>query len=232
MNKLICKWAGVALLTVPLLMNACVVESSKPNMTTQQNTERKLVAGELIVNAVKDAEMLGVEMFADGMERPFYRKARSTYKNTDKMGFPLPRIPQQVRVIWRQKGIAAQIHWGSGAYYDSNGKEISRPGFIPAPLTTSEEVARRKEVSQSTGIAHYGPWASNYRDELAGDYTIPVASRIPASVFEEIERNGGALRIKFRLKPDGVMLGWDIQRMGKHLLQSHMPGGDFLDTEY
>jgi hypothetical protein len=101
------------------------------------------------------------------------------------MGFPLSRIPQQVRVIWRQND-DVRI---------TNGK-----------------------------IVYGGP--------LAGDYTIPVASRIPAGVFEEIERNGGALRIKFRLKPDGVMLGWDIQRMGKHLLQSYMPGGDFLDTEY
>lgn len=29
-----------------------------------------------------------------------------------------------------------------------------------------------------------------YGGPLAGDYTIPVASRIPSSVFEEIERNG------------------------------------------
>lgn len=188
MNKLTYKWASLAMLTLPLLMNACAGETSKPNMTIQQNTERKLVAGELIVNAVKDAEMLGVEMFADSMERPFYRKASSTYRNTDKMGFPLTRIPQQVRVIWRK---TYQPVW-----------------------------------AEDGGIS--------FKGELAGDYTIPVASRIPPSVFEEIERNGGALRIKFRLKPDGVMLGWDIQRKGtgRYTFDYYMADGDFFDSRY
>lgn len=177
---------GVAILVLPLIMNACAAESGKTKNAELSKSEKRLVAGELIVNAVKGAEMLGVKMYADGMDRPFYGKARSTYKNTDKMGFPLPRIPQQVRVIWRGPDSKAIVENG----------------------------------------------AVRYEGTIAGDYTIPVASRIPPSVFEEIERNGGALRIKFRLKPDGVMLGWDIQRMGKHLLESYMPGGDFLDTEY
>ena len=185
MIKLTCKWAGVALLTVPLLMNACVVESSKPNMTTQQNTERKLVAGELIVDAEKGPGIIGVEMFADGMERPFFSNGVTRNGSASKMGFPLPRIPQHVRVIWRQND-DVRI---------TNGK-----------------------------IVYGGP--------LAGDYTIPVASRIPASVFEEIERNGGALRIKFRLKPDGVMLGWDIMRegKGKYTFDYEMAGGDFREA--
>ena len=106
--------------------------------------------------------------------------------NTGKMGFPLPRIPQQVHVIWRK---SYEPIWADG-------------GRI------------------------------SFKGSLAGDSTIPVASRIPESIFEDIRKNGGALRIKFRLKPDGVMLGWDIQRKGKYMLQSFMPGGDFLETEY
>lgn len=174
-------------LVVVLCINACAAESVGTRMADTSNTGQagRYVAGELIVNAVKDAEMFGVEMYADGMDRPFYGKARSSEKNIDKMSFPLPRIPQQVRVIWH----------GPDRGWD-NVSRVWRDGTI------------------------------------AGDYTIPVSSRIPRSVFEEIERHGGALRIKFRLKPDGVMLGWDIQRMGKYLLQSYMPGGDFLDTEY
>lgn len=187
MHKLTYKWAGVVILTVPLLMNACVAESSKPNMTTQQNTERKLVAGELIVDAVKGPGFIGVEMFADGMERSFFSNGVTRKGSASKMGFPLPRIPQQVRVIWRQNDDVRL----------TNGK-----------------------------IVYGGP--------LAGDYTIPVASRIPASIFEEIERNGGTLRIKFRLKPDGVMLGWDIQRKGtgRYTFDYYMADGDFLDTRY
>lgn len=186
MYKLTRKWTSLAILMLTLFINACAAESGKPNLTnTKHNTERKLMAGELIVNAVKDAEMLGVEMFADGMEKPFYRKARSTYKNTDKMSFPLPRIPQEVRVIWRGQ--------------DRGWDKVNRV------------------------------WNDG---SIAGDYTIPVASRIPTSVFEEIERNGGALRIKFRLKPDGVMLGWDIMRegKGKYTFDYEMAGGDFREA--
>lgn len=179
---------GVAILVLPLIMNACAAESSKTKNAEVSKSEKRLVAGELIVNAVKGAEMLGVKMYADGMDRPFYGKARSTYKNTDKMGFPLPRIPQQVRVIWRGPDSKAIVENG----------------------------------------------AVRYEGTIAGDYTIPVASRIPASVFEEIQRNGGALRIKFRLKPDGVMLGWDIQRKGtgRYTFDYYMADGDFLDTRY
>lgn len=188
MHTLTRKWTSLAILTLPLLMNACAAEGGKPNMTTKHITEQKLVAGELIVNAVKGAEMLGVKMYADGMDRPFYGKARSTYKNTDKMGFPLPQIPQQVRVIWRGPDSKAIVENG----------------------------------------------AVRYEGTIAGDYTILVASRIPPSVFEEIERNGGALRIKFRLKPDGVMLGWDIQRKGtgRYTFDYYMADGDFLDSRY
>ena len=176
---------AIAILTLPLLMNACAAESGKAQMANSSNTEKRLVAGELIVNAVKGAEMLGVEMFADNMDKPFYARAVTRKGNTGKMGFPLPRIPQQVRVIWR----------------------------------------KNDDVRLTNGKITYG-------GPLAGDYTIPVASRIPESIFEDIRKNGGALRIKFRLKPDGVMLGWDIQRKGKYMLQSFMPGGDFLETEY
>ncbi len=179
------KLTSIAVLALLLLMNACTADGGKAQMANSSSTEKRVVAGELIVNAVKGAEMLGVEMFADGMTKPFYGQALSSYENRGKMGFPLPRIPQQVRVIWR----------------------------------------KNDDVRLTDGKITYG-------GPLAGDYTIPVATRIPESVFEDIRKNGGALRIKFRLKPDGVMLGWDVQRKGKYMLQSFMPGGDFLDTEY
>ena len=71
-----------------------------------------------------------------------------------------------------------------------------------------------------------------YRGPLAGDFTIPVASRIPDEVLREIRSRGGALRLKFRLKPDGVLFGWDIERPGGGISRFEMPGGDFLDTRY
>jgi hypothetical protein len=80
--------------------------------------------------------------------------------------------------------------------------------------------------SRSGGITYGG--------KLLGDYTIDVALRIPEAFLEEIRANGGNLRLKFRLKPDGVLFGWDIQRKAKlgEVSVFEMPGGDFLETKY
>lgn len=47
---------------------------------------------------------------------------------------------------------------------------------------------------------------------VAGDYTIPVAERIPNEILDDIRAKGGALRIKLRIKDGGILLGWDIER--------------------
>ncbi len=66
---------------------------------------------------------------------------------------------------------------------------------------------------------------------IIGDYTIEVASRIPDAVLDSIRNKGGALRIKFRLKDDGVLLGWDIERPGGGISRFDMPGGDFHEAK-
>ncbi|RZI41968.1 hypothetical protein EGT07_15285 [Herbaspirillum sp. HC18] len=68
---------------------------------------------------------------------------------------------------------------------------------------------------------------------VVGDYTIPVAERIPDDVLNDIRAHGGALRLKFRLKPDGILFGWDIERDGAgtgYTLKFDMPGGDFKEA--
>jgi hypothetical protein len=72
----------------------------------------------------------------------------------------------------------------------------------------------------------------DYEGTIAGDYTIPVAERIPDAVVNDIRLHGGGLRLKFRLKPDGVLFGWDIERPDGGLSRFDMPGGDFLETRY
>jgi hypothetical protein len=76
------------------------------------------------------------------------------------------------------------------------------------------------------------PHINTYAGNILGDYTFPIASRIPDEVVHEIRKNGGGLRLKFRLKPDGVLFGWDIERFSGGLPRHSMPGGDFLETEY
>ncbi|MEY4317703.1 MAG: hypothetical protein RI902_1511 [Pseudomonadota bacterium] len=71
-----------------------------------------------------------------------------------------------------------------------------------------------------------------YSASIVGDYTFPVASRIPDEIAKEIRKHGGGLRLKFRLKPDGVMFGWDIEHFSGGLPRHSMPGGDFLETWY
>ena len=72
----------------------------------------------------------------------------------------------------------------------------------------------------------------SYGGKVLGDYTIAVASRIPDDVLRDIRAKGGGLRLKFRLKPDGVLFGWDIERDGGGISKFGMPGGDFLETKY
>lgn len=80
---------------------------------------------------------------------------------------------------------------------------------------------------------------------VIGDYTVPVAERIPDSILDYIRENGGALRLKIRLMNDGVLIGWDVERRihkGSWCVKSSgetcfqieyfIPGGDFLETKY
>jgi hypothetical protein len=74
---------------------------------------------------------------------------------------------------------------------------------------------------------------------IAGDYTVPVAERIPDSILDYIRKNGGALRLKIRLKDDGILIGWDVEKSlpipgckpGEvaicTAIHYFLPGGDF-----
>jgi len=49
--------------------------------------------------------------------------------------------------------------------------------------------------------------------DLYGQWRVPVAERIPDDLLDDLrKRPGGGLRIKFRFHPEGVLLGWDIER--------------------
>lgn len=96
------------------------------------------------------------------------------------------------------------------------------PDFVRVVWRDSSELVRRKD----------DPTQTTYAGSILGDHTIPVASRIPDEVVQEIRKNGGSLRLKFRLKPDGVLFGWDVERFSGGLPRHTMPGGDFLQTWY
>jgi len=78
---------------------------------------------------------------------------------------------------------------------------------------------------------------------IIGDYTVPVAERIPDAILDDIRKNGGALRIKIRLADDGILIGWDVERrvpkpnckvgVGEtcRAVRYFLPGGDFCERD-
>ncbi len=73
---------------------------------------------------------------------------------------------------------------------------------------------------------------------IVGDYTIPVAERIPDEVLSYLRQNGGALRLKLRLYDEGLLVGWDVPVpfKGKREPDRYYPteytlvGGDFQEA--
>jgi hypothetical protein len=77
---------------------------------------------------------------------------------------------------------------------------------------------------------------------VLGDYTVPVIERIPDEVLDYIRKNGGALRLKIRLKDDGVSIGWDVEERvpipnlkpgerAQNFIRYVLPGGDFREAQ-
>lgn len=85
------------------------------------------------------------------------------------------------------------------------------------------------------GKAIWGKGGGDYEGTIIGDYTVPVAERIPEALLDDLRRNPrGNLRLKIRLADDGVLIGWDIERKGFRECTSaeyEMAGGDFREAE-
>jgi hypothetical protein len=115
--------------------------------------------------------------------------------------------------------------YGSGVVKQRN-REVLALGSrqIPGTVRVIWRENPKPVWGKSGGIDYEGP--------IIGDYLVEVAQRIPDDVLTDIRAHGGSLRIKFRLKPDGVLFGWDIERPGGGISKFDMPGGDFLDTRY
>lgn len=109
----------------------------------------------------------------------------------------------------------------------SNRATMSYPGGIVPEKVRIIWRDNNKAIAPPGGRA-----GISYGGRILGDYTIPVATRVPDALLQDIRARGGALRLKFRLKPDGVLFGWDIERDGGGISKFDMPGGDFMETRY
>jgi len=77
------------------------------------------------------------------------------------------------------------------------------------------------------------PDGAFYGGKTLGNYTVPIASRIPDSLLEDKRRNGGGFRLKIRIHPDGPLIGWDLERgvgTGPDGSKFHHAGGDFQEA--
>lgn len=113
------------------------------------------------------------------------------------------------------------------------GNQTYTDNFMPVPKAIHVTWREGDYKYQGQGVWKGGT--------IVGDYTVPVAERIPDEVLDYIRQHGGALRIKIRLKDDGVLIGWDVEERipkpnwqpgagAKNYLQYSTPGGDFREA--
>ena len=232
-----------ALVIAPIaaMLNACKATAMGTKPVPMSETQQRFngIGLTLVVDAIEGVEMLGNEFFADDRQFPFYASSTTRKGNRIIMSFPGGSVPEKVRVIWRKSDGNFPPWWSSPNYSDEYGNALKnyippdrKPGRETNELYQKEKIEKRKTIAANLGIVHQGPWGGSYFGQVLGDYTLPIASRIPDAVLQEIRKNGGGLRLKFRLKPDGVLFGWDIERFSGGLPRHTMPGGDFLETFY
>lgn len=243
------KIAGVlAIAPIAAMLSACAATAmgTKPPPMSETQQRFRGIGLTLVVDAIEGVEMLGNEFFADDRQFPFYASSTTRKGNRSIMSFPGRNVPEKVRVIWRIKDDWGPFWWSNTDAVDEYGKSLDKeaidkklfersnrkPGTETSALYDKEIVEKRQIIAATIGIKHQGPWGGQYFGPARGDYTIPIASRIPDEVLQEIRKGGGGLRLKFRLKPDGVLFGWDIERFSGGLPRHSMPGGDFLETWY
>ena len=144
-------------------------------------------------------------------------KQQSTYPN-------VLYLPKSIHIIWRSE----------------DATEKRRPAQECIPL--KDGAKQCFEPCGAKGCPDYSRagWEGG---TVLGDYTVPLATRIPDEVLDYIRANGGALRVKIRLKDNGVAVGWDVEHIiisgqwkpNKLGLGSgityRMAGGDFREAE-
>jgi hypothetical protein len=156
-----------------------------PKGTSDPSERFKDLGMELVVDAMAGQQILGLEMYPDGIDRTFYRSSVTKLENKSHMLLS-QRVPQRVRVVWHD----------------------------------DDKIVRRADGERT------------YAGNILGDHKILVGERIPAEVTDSIRKEGGQLRIKFRLAKDGVYFGWDVERRASAnaVPKYFHTGGDFQES--
>ena len=109
----------------------------------------------------------------------------------------------------------------------SYGADFGVPKFLRFEWRDKTEMEPRGALKRGL------PDGAYYGGNILGNYTVPVASRIPDALLEDKRRNGGGFRLKIRIHPDGPLIGWDLERgvgTGPDGSKFHHAGGDFQEA--
>lgn len=114
-----------------------------------------------------------------------------------------------------------------GRITSSYGADFGVPKFLRV------EWRDKTEMEPDGALKRGLPSRAYYGGTILGNYTVPIASRIPESLLEDRRRNGGGFRLKIRIHPDGPLIGWDLERgvgTGPDGSKFHHAGGDFQEA--
>lgn len=109
----------------------------------------------------------------------------------------------------------------------SYGADFGVPKFLR--VEWRDKIEKEPDGALKRGL----PGRAFYGGTILGNYTVPIASRIPESLLEDRRRNGGGFRLKIRIHPDGPLIGWDLERgvgTGPDGSKFHHAGGDFQEA--
>jgi len=111
--------------------------------------------------------------------------------------------------------------------------------YIPKMLRVVWRGVDAKEVRDERG--HTAGMRLGYEGgDVLGDYTVPVANRIPDEVLDYIRTHGGALYLKIHLKDNGVAVGWGVEerlpipnsKPPRNYIHYTLDGGDYCEDRY
>lgn len=149
-------------------------------------------------------------------------------------------IPVSAVDLYNEYGLAfaGGVFGPRAASHSSYGGQVAGDRLV-VPRTL--RYVRFPEDAKFTGRRSYPA----YEGEPVVDVTVPVASRISDEALDTARRLRGNLRLKLRLHPETVLVGWDVEHFpdfqpGKRnqfgVLMTgapvyHAVGGDFREAE-
>jgi hypothetical protein len=124
---------------------------------------------------------------------------------------------------------------GTGSFGPSGSSVSSYGGNVKwnrLPLPKHLRMMRYPEDARYLGRDKFS--VPRYEGEPIVDVTVPVAARIPQDALDDIRKHGGGLRLKLRIHPETLLVGWDVARMpGYDPKKQTYPGiPDAVETQY